>query len=181
MSEKVNEKELTLNELIEYGLRYIDFLKEDEKLGEISILMLFDIRKYLVDRIDDLKWYNEKFEVAYEHDLKIKKGVIKPTYKDDGLKYYFDNNRVTSYVLYTGNENLRERIFIEKTIENPSKNYIRSKTGDYYKYYYINEIDHFFTYCINNYLLGKGFAPQEEGIKSIGNRIDEYAESPQTK
>lgn len=181
MSEKVNGNKNELGELIENGLRYINFLKEDEKLGEITILMLFDIRKYLVDRIDDLKWYNKKFEEACEHDLKIKKGVIKPTYKYDELKYYFDNNRVTSCVLYTGDKNLRERISIEKTIENPSDNYIRSKTGDYYKYYYINEIDHFFTYCINNYLLNKGFAPKEEGIKLIRDRIDEYAKSQQTK
>ena len=175
MGERLIMNNSGLRELIENGLRYIDFLKEDEKLGEISILMLFDIRKYLVDRIDDLKWYNEKFEEACKYDLRIRIGEIKPTYDIDDLRYYFDNNRVTSCVLYTGDNNARERIFLEKTIEHPLNNYVRPEIGEYYQYNYTNEIDHFFTYCINNYLLGKGFAPQEEGIQSIGKRIAEYA------
>lgn len=177
MSEKVNGKKNELGELIENGLRYIDFLKEDEKLGEITVDLIIQVRMYLLQK--DAKWYKGKFEEAFKFDMgeTRKKGDI--YYSDDGLKYYFDDEMyLKSCELYTD----------DKTSSKEFSSHIKFsfhlsevKKKGYYKYYYINEIDHFFTYCINNYLLDKGFAALEKGIKSIRNTIIEYAKSQQTK
>lgn len=179
MSEKVYVKKNELRELIENGLRYIGFVKEDEKIGEITVDLIIQVRMYLLQK--DAEWYKGKFEEAFKFDIGETRKNGDSYYSDDGIKYYFDKEMyLEKCELYINAKTSSEAIEFSSPIMF-SFHLSKVKNKDYYEYYYINEIDHFFTYCINNCILKKGFAPQEKGIKYIRDRIIECVESQETK
>ena len=177
MNEKVYVKKNELRELIENGLRYIGFVKEDEKIGEITVDLIIQVRMYLLQK--DAEWYKGKFEKAFKFDMGEARKNGDSYYSDDGIKYYFDKEMyLEKCELYINSEKSSEAIEFSSPIKF-SFHFSKEKEEDKkkYVYYYINEIDHFFTYCINNYLVDKGFAALEEGIISIYDTIIAYAKS----
>lgn len=150
-----------LKELICNGVEYIGI----NNVSEVSIDLLIQIRQFLKEKSDE--WYYKKFEKAYKYDKKldedlILKKITKKPYTDDGFKYYVDKDGyLISCELYNSD------------IDKKFKSKIRINADEYKKYYYLNEIDHFFTYCINNYLRGKEWSNSvEDGLKYIKEQIE---------
>ena len=160
---------MELEELIIKGLRYIEFPYYKDSEG-ITVNLIIEIRKYLFNKTND--WYKEKFEEAYKYDIGLTREKGDGYYSDDGIKYTFDENmKLDSCVLCSK----RQKLICKFNIKD--KFLFHFHKGSYY---YINEIDHFFTYCINNHLLGKDFSikdkndKHDKGLLLIKNKIDEY-------
>ncbi|MBQ8913112.1 MAG: hypothetical protein IJ054_03610 [Lachnospiraceae bacterium] len=165
MGNDLNENE-KLKELILGGLEYIGFIKPNEssKNITISVNMLIEIREYLFKQ--SYEWYSNKFPEAYKYDIGETRKKGDAYYSDDGLNYTFNENmELENCVLFGDTENIK----FDPPI--PISFSIQFHKG---KYYYINEIDHFFSYCINKYLLGKKeyFNKCEDGLKAILNTIN---------
>lgn len=159
-----------LGQFICKGLEYIEYIKPDEK-PKININLLIEIRKYLLRK--DAEWYIEKFKDAYEFDIGKTREKNDTYYDTDGIKYYFDDEmNLTKCILYKGKgDNAKWEIKFEKS-EKFLFHFLKTRK-DCFDYYYINEIDHFFTHCINNYLLKKGCRfNQEKGLEAIYNTIN---------
>ncbi len=159
----MNKEEV--KELIVSGLKYIGFPDYDRK---IDINLLFDIREYIF--LHSIEWYEEKFPEAYKFDIGISRTKEDSYYDTDGLLYYLnDDSRIYGYKLYGGKrrEEITQSICF---LYNLKKVYGK----EYYVYYYINEIDHFFTHGINFYLLNNGKEcsfDREKGIKEIWTQL----------
>lgn len=148
-------KELELKKLIIKGLLYIEFPQSmDSK--DIDVNLVIEIRKYIFDKTNS--WYKEKFENAYNFDVGLSRKSGDGYYSDDGIAYTFDDDmNLVDCILYGDEKKERFKFTHEYKFS------FHFHKG---KYYYINEIDHFFTYCINKYLLKKPFS--EEKIKDKG-------------
>ena len=139
----------SLEELIKSGLEYIGMpFSENE---DINIELLFNIRKFVFDKSNE--WYQIKFSDAYNFDIGVDRKKDDTYYSDDGIKYFFnDNMELESYTLYDSNERI--------DLSSPVKckwtfHYDKQGGKEHFFYNYINEVDHFFTYCINKYLTSK--------------------------
>ncbi|MBO7218085.1 MAG: hypothetical protein J6V50_05235 [Clostridia bacterium] len=154
-----------LKSLIREGLKYIGFLKSDKDI-DINIELLFEIRKYILTK--DEEWYKEKFQNAYDFDIGNTRKKGEAYYSDDGIKYFFNGNMELEGVVLHGSE---EKEPLKTTPIKFSFHFHKIK-GGHFVYYYINEIDHFFTHAINNYLLEKGCGFVENGIKAIKETIE---------
>lgn len=157
----MDKKELIIN-----GLRYIDFFDIHPEPKEININLLIEIRMYLLTKSSE--WYKEKFPFAYSYDIGETRHPENYYYSDDGIKYIFDDEMYLKECILYHKES-------QKTVmlSPPVRFSFHIKRGTYR---YINEIDHFFTYCINNYLLDKEFSASsnEKGITSVKNTIEEF-------
>lgn len=154
---------MKLEEVIRLGLYYIDFETPD---APIAMNLLIDIREFLLHK--DSKWYKEKFQEAYNYDTGETRSVSDAYYTTDGITYFVNEDmNITSCRLHDSditcdfNPYLQDLSFFTKK---------RGK-GEY-THEYINEIDHFFTYCFNRYLAKKeGFYARESGIRAIYKAI----------
>ena len=150
-------KNMELEKLIKNGLKYIG-LRDNL---DITIDLILKIREYL--ELKDIKWYEKTFPDACKFDQAIGEKI---PYSDDGIKYYFENEVLKYCILYNS-----DQVFY------PYQNFSLNLSGykkcaDIYKYRYINEIDHFFTHAINNFLLKKSCSfYRESGLKMIENDI----------
>ena len=165
-----------LEALIRNGLKYIEYV-DDESEIKIDVNLLINVREFIFEK--SAKWYYNKFPEAFRFDIGMDRKKEDAYYnkdeKGDGIKYFFnDYMELVGCVLYN-DKNKETRIpVIATSCSVPFKKEEENK----YKYFYYNEIDHFFTYCINNYMLKKGFAANEKGLKYIKNKIEkkyEYA------
>lgn len=161
---------MKLEELIIEGLRYIEFTQNIDS-EVINVDLIIEIRKYLFNKTID--WYKEKFEEAYKHDIGITRKKGDGYYSIDGIKYTFDEDmKFDSCILY--DEEVQKRVSFNIK-DKFLFHFYKDKNHEWYNYYYINEIDHFFTYCINKYLLGKtDFSATEKGLKAIKDAILEF-------
>ncbi|MEE3334119.1 MAG: hypothetical protein VZR54_07595 [Ruminococcus sp.] len=159
-----------LGPFIYKGLEYIDYIKPDEK-PEININLLIEIRKYLLSK--NANWYIEKFKKAYEFDIGKTRKKNDTYYDTDGIEYYFDDEmKLTDYKLYDAKGDNEKCELKSEKFEKTLFHFKKSRK-DYFVYYYINEIDHFFTHCINNYLLKKRCKlNQEKGLEAIYNKLN---------
>ena len=166
---KVKVEADDLEKLIKKGLKYIGFegLKYNEYDHKdcIKFDLVIDIRKFLFNKPPE--WYSEKFSKAYDYDIGLTREKDDGYYSNDGIKYKFDDDmNLIEYFLYKGKT--------WQTFEKPKKWLFHYHLGNYY---YINEIDHFFTKCINNYLLNIGVTfSQEKGLKLIYETIAKIEE-----
>ncbi len=147
-----------LKQLIFHGLNEIGYPEQET----INLNLLIGIRQYLLQQ--DAEWYEKKFPAAYQFDLGETRREGDDYYTVDGIHYHLnDKMELTDCVLYRNGA----RCALDRPVRflfHLSK--VRSRS--YYSYSYINEIDHFFTYCINRYLNGgKGFFAKEPGVRAI--------------
>ena len=159
---------MELKELIYIGAEYIGF----ETSKEITINMLIEIRKYLLTK--SAEWYEKKFPEAYNFDIGKTRKKGDAYYKDDGIEYEFnDEMYLVKCTLYdsTKPDKKGKECKVEPPVQFPFP-------LDKNKYYYINEIDHFFTYCINRYLNDHtDFRGKEKGITAIQATIEGAAKN----
>ena len=172
------KKIMELMNLISGGLDYIGYWEVNSKPKEttaeyITMNLLFDVRTFLYNQ--SKMWYKEKFPDAYEYDY----GSIRKEdnnnnyyYSDDGHKYFLDDDMCVIKVKLYKNDTI-------VTLTPPvhlNKDLPYRKGKDHYNYYYLNEIDHFFTYCISNYLKKIGYRAnkKEKGINAIKKKVNEY-------
>lgn len=149
-----------LKQLIFHGLNEIGYPEQER----INLNLLIGIRQYLLQQ--DAEWYKKKFPAAYRFDLGETRREGDQYYTDDGIRYHLnDKMELTDCELY-GNG---ARCALVPPVQVPFElSKVRSGSSVYYRYFYINEIDHFFTYCINRYLNGgKGFFAREPGVRAI--------------
>lgn len=147
-----------LKQLIFLGLNEIGYSEQET----INLNLLIGIRQYL--RQQDAEWYKKKFPAAYQFDLGETRREGDDYYTVDGIHYHLnDKMELTDCVLYENGA----RCEVNPPVQVPFElSKVRSRS--YYSYSYINEIDHFFTYCINRYLNGeKGFFAREPGVRAI--------------
>ena len=147
-----------LKQLIFHGLNEIGYPEQET----INLNLLIGIRQYLLQQ--DAEWYEKKFPAAYQFDLGETRREGDDYYTVDGIRYHLnDKMELTDCELFRNGA----RCALdppERFLFHLSK--VRSRS--YYSYSYINEIDHFFTYCINRYLNGgKGFFAKEPGVRAI--------------
>ena len=152
-----------LKQLIFHGLNEIGYEIDYPEQERINLNLLIGIRQYLLQQ--NAEWYEKKFPAAYRFDLGETRCEGDPYYTDDGIRYHLnDKMELTDCELY-GNG---ARCALDPPVRflfHLSKRY---RPSVYYSYSYINEIDHFFTYCINRYLNGeKGFSAREPGVRAI--------------
>ncbi len=163
MEEKTRYNKTELEKLIKKGLNYIEFDTNDQ----ISINLLFKLREYLFSQT--CEWYKDKFLEAYKFDIGNTRKWNDTYYSDDGIKYYCDDGSLNKCIPHGG----KEEIDIDPPIKHVPFHCYPTKSGAFY-YYYINEIDHFFTHCINNWLIGKGASfGKEIGMLAIKNQIEQ--------
>lgn len=167
---------MNLEELIFAGLDYIGF----EKPNDITVNLIIEVRKYLLQKSE--QWYEEKFPEAYKYDIKERRKKLNDrSYGYDGIKYYFGNDIKLESCILHDDSTKEKQIFspplVLETCFSLRFSGVRRKA--YYKYEYINEIDHFFTYCINkkwrddnNQTSRKEFCAGEEGIVAIRDTIE---------
>ena len=169
-----------LKELIINGLKYIEFPEKIESKG-IDVNLIIEIRRYLLNQTID--WYIKKFKEAYEHDIGITRKKDYAYYSDDGIQYKFKDNMILdSCVLYksSGIPKDEEEQYEKKfDIKEPfSFHFYKCKYC--FKYCYINEIDHFFTHCINNYLIELNWnindnpTKNDRGLILVKEKIEEF-------
>ena len=147
-----------LKQLIFHGLNEIGYSEQET----INLNLLIGIRQYLLRQ--NAAWYEKKFPAAYRFDLGETRREGDHYYTDDGIRYHLnDKMELTDCELYGSGA----RCALDPPVQVPFElSKVRSRS--YYRYFYINEIDHFFTYCINRYLNGeKGFFAREPGVKAI--------------
>lgn len=147
-----------LKQLIFHGLNEIGYSEQET----INLNLLIGIRQYLLRQ--DAEWYKKKFPAAYRFDLGETRREGDSYYTVDGIRYHLnDKMELTDCELF-GNGAHCALVPSVRFLFHLSKVRYRS----YYRYFYINEIDHFFTYCINRYLNGgKGFFANEPGVRAI--------------
>ena len=149
-----------LKQLIFHGLNEIGYPEQER----INLNLLIGIRQYLLRQ--DAEWYKKKFPAAYRFDLGETRCEGDSYYTDDGIRYHLnDKMELTDCELYGSGA----RCALDPPVQVPFElSKVRSRSSVYYRYFYINEIDHFFTYCINRYLNGgKGFFAREPGVRAI--------------
>ena len=149
-----------LKQLIFHGLNEIGYSEQET----INLKLLIGIRQYL--RQQDAEWYKKKFPAAYRFDLGETRREGDQYYTHDGICYHLnDKMELTDCVLYENGA----RCEVNPPVQVPFElSKVRSRSSVYYRYFYFNEIDHFFTYCINRYLNGgKGFFAKEPGVRAI--------------
>ena len=171
MSATKEEKNKKTEELIRKGLIYIGFPNSERV---INMELLIKIRDFInMKTAESNEWYRKKFDQAY----RIDKGEIEgKSYSDDGIQYFFKDDSKQELEKYILHESKVETELLPtiKCDLGENDNYI--KKGSYYSYNYINEIDHFFTHCINNYLTSKACVfgkKTEKGIVSVKMSIEE--------
>ena len=147
-----------LKQLIFHGLNEIGYSEQET----INLNLLIGIRQYLLRQ--DAAWYEKKFPAAYQFDLGETRREGDDYYTDDGICYHLnDKMELTDCELYGSGAHC--------ALDPPVRflfHLSKSRSSVYYRYFYINEIDHFFTYCINRYLNGgKGFFAKEPGVRAI--------------
>ena len=181
MNKKEKYDKKGLHCLIEKGMKYICYIRKSKENSEIEINfdLLLAIREYIYTKGSD--WYKEKFQAAYDFDIKLKQSnnENKP-YNDDGIKYYTVNNKL-QYCTPYGSKN-KYCIYEHKINFNNNKlyGYKVTKDKDCYVYIYKNEIDHFFTHAINSYILMQEgnreycYFGKEKGMHAIEIKINEY-------
>lgn len=151
-----------LKQLISHGLNEIGYPEQET----INLNLLIGIRQYLLQQ--DAEWYEKKFPAAYQFDLGETRREGDDYYTDDGICYHLnDKMELTDCELYGSGAHcaLDPPVLVPFELSK-----VRSRS--YYSYSYINEIDHFFTYCINRYLNGeKGFSANEPGVRAIYNAL----------
>ena len=174
---------MTLEEaknLVRNGLKYLEY-PNNERV-DINMELLINIRKFIFEQSNTV--YYERFPDAYNYDIGIDRKREDTYYDEDGIRYYFDSNmeKLEAYTLCGGEY---------KELDSPIKcnwTFHYQKTEDKkerrcFLYNYINEIDHFFTYCINNILKNenkeKGYvcyfdSVKDRGVKSIKETIEKY-------
>lgn len=150
--------EQELKQLIFHGLNEIGYPEQEE----INLDLLIGIRQFLLRQ--NAAWYEKKFPAAYRFDLGETRCEGNSYYTDDRIRYHLnDKMELTDCELF-GNGAHCALVHPVRFLFHLSKVQYRS----YYRYFYINEIDHFFTYCINRYLNGgKGFFANEPGVRAI--------------
>ena len=149
-----------LKQLIFHGLNEIGYPEQER----INLNLLIGIRQYLLRQ--NAAWYEKKFPAAYRFDLGETRREGDPYYTGDGIRYHLnDKMELTDCELYGSGA----RCALDPPVQVPFElSKVRSRSSVYYRYFYINEIDHFFTYCINRYLNGgKGFFAREPGVRAI--------------
>ncbi|MBR0039259.1 MAG: hypothetical protein IJP71_04595 [Lachnospiraceae bacterium] len=154
------------------GLKYIGFLDIDEDRN-IDVNLIVEVREYLEAQSNE--WYEKLFNEAYDYD----KDESKPKkYSYDEIIYNVNNMHLVSCELYA-----KEETYKNKRNQNFQPPILLSNLDEVDKYEnkygfkYINEIDHFFTHYINNYLIGKGCRISEDkdpGLFLIKNKIEEF-------
>ncbi len=149
-----------LKQLIFHGLNEIGYPEQER----INLNLLIGIRQYLLRQ--NAEWYEKKFPAAYRFDLGETRREGDPYYTVDGIRYHLnDKMELTDCELYRNGARCA-LVPPVRFLFHLSK--VRSRSSVYYSYSYINEIDHFFTYCINRYLNGeKGFSAKEPGVRAI--------------
>ena len=167
---------MELRDLIINGLRYIEFLAPNAPTEPpvISVELMINIRIFLQMRTDE--WYIEKFPEAFLFDMGMTRKPGDAYYSNDGITYTFnDKMLLTKCELYYKGKD--QEIIAKKPQEELNLKVPFSfhfyKSGDKFGYNYINEIDHFFTHCINNYLLGipLGNRLGDKGLNMIKEQI----------
>ena len=153
-----------LKQLIFHGLNEIGYEIGYPEQERINLNLLIGIRQYLLRQ--NAEWYKKKFPAAYRFDLGKTRLEGDPYYTGDGIRYHLnDKMELTDCELYRNGA----RCALDPPVRflfHLSK--VRYRSSVYYSYSYINEIDHFFTYCINRYLNGeKGFSAKEPGVRAI--------------
>lgn len=165
---------MNLEELIFAGLDYIGFEKPDD----ITVNLIIEVRKYLLQKSE--QWYEEKFPEAYRYDIGETREEGDAYYLHDGIEYYLNSDgALESCVLFNDSTNENQKfsppLFLEDALlKRFCKKYGVGKVN-YYVYCYINEMDHFFTYCINKTLLGKekwDNRVKDQGLKDIRETIE---------
>ena len=152
-----------LKQLIFHGLNEIGYEIGYPEQERINLNLLIGIRQYLLQQ--NAEWYEKKFPAAYRFDLGKTRCEGDHYYTDDGIRYHLnDKMELTDCELYRNGAHcaLDPPVRFLFHLSKPSRSSV------YYRYFYINEIDHFFTYCINRYLNGgKGFFAKEPGVRAI--------------
>ena len=154
---------MKLEEMIRLGLYYIDFETPD---APITMNLLIDIRDFLL--LKDSKWYKEKFQAAYNYDMGETRSANDDYYSTDGITYFVNEDmNITSCRLHDSAITCDFKPYLQDL-----SSFTKKRRKGEYTHEYINEIDHFFTYCINRYLAGKdGFYARESGIRAIYKAI----------
>ena len=152
------------------GLKYIGFLGMDEDRN-IDVNLIVEVRKYLEAQSNE--WYEKLFNEAYDYDKDESK---QKKYNYDEIIYNVNNMHLISCKLYSEND----KKYKNKITQNFQPPILLSNIDEVDKYEnidgfkYINEIDHFFTHYINNYLIGKGCSiseSKEPGLFLIKEKI----------
>lgn len=169
---------MELKELIESGLKYIEFQDADSQI-EITIDLLIKIRMFLFSKSAD--WYSEKFHEAYLYDIGDTRNTDDAYYSVDGLSYYVDEkmNFKSCDLFHNKNKNCEFSDSCPRFTYhlNKSRKKVNGEWIKRYIYYYINEIDHFFTYCIDLFLSGENIGNfnkiKDNGLLLIYNVIQQ--------
>ena len=137
---------------------------------DITPELLFEMRERIVS-IQESE-YKFLFPNAFENEENCKAKGEKPKYDYDGCGYRCVEENGDLYV--TAIRLYEEEVFINLSNKTPCCGDYRIKNdckGEY-SYYYKNELDHFMTHYIVNYLEGKGCSRCEPGLELVKKEIE---------
>ncbi len=155
----------TLDQIRECICEGIQYLTGSPWQGELSFDALFFVRRYLWEQLT-VKAYASKFPRTHSYD---DHGPDRTKYSDDGCLYYGSSNgqnlTLAKHTLFGDKENSQYVL----SLRVPANWFRATGRAGTYRYYYLNEIDHFFTYWIVKYLLGNfkvGYL-RDEAVKTL--------------
>ena len=133
------------NELINF-----EGMGDENNLNKNIVNILFEIRKWIEEKDygKNEKKYEELFPLTVSYEKKRENFDAKilkiPSYSEDGIRYVKKNNQITTNI-----ENIEINININdfSGFQKIKRKNIDIDT-DIYRYRYINELDHFFTYWL---------------------------------
>lgn len=141
----------TLDQIRDGICEGIQYLAGSHWQGALSFDALFFVRHYLWEQLT-AEAYTAKFPHTYSYD---DHGPDRTYYSDDGCLYYGSSHGqsliIANHTLFGDKEKSKHSL----PLCAPANWFRFTGNNGEYRYYYLNEIDHFFSYWIVKYLLNK--------------------------